>query len=580
MNEQDLKMLEEAFFPGDKISLQEIFEIIDLEEKNINKNSLLFERQKEHQLSVSMIPDMDITELGWGNLETHARKKKTFSASARGQLEGFLKNIQGGDLASKIKSLNDFYSMDQNLMNKLQLEQKGPGGKISAVLSYLVFYKTLTKVLTNFNAASAGFNFEAFLAVMLGGKQVPTNSSTIADLEDSKKRPISLKLYAEESVEVGGSYRDLIGDLAKPAGSMQYIVCMKKLATEVGEEGDIRKIKGQVGSIKFYRFDFTIENLFNILAKSSKNSRRNIILPASYISGAESDVATGLPVGGTFPSPQAAAAEFQELAIARLKQVEIENIIGGFNYEKLFTALDYGKATDIWEGTNPNIERGATRMGQKKVIDKLIMDQDLFPDDTPREKIKSLALVLIAANDDLRMKYSQTMQQQRRDGEIKRQYLAGSDKELVEASVDFYNKLQTNEQRVAALQQTLGFVGSSKQHAGHFNLTGNMVKNIHTYDPTSIPAANARGGVGGDTPAFIGEIRIGTDEIQKMLDQVVSILNKNIFDIFSNLQLLTTNIKTYFAGGMSSKDEERARTAMTAADNIERKTQEVSGVER
>ena len=35
MNEQDLKMLEEAFFPGDKISLQEIFEIIDLEEKNI-----------------------------------------------------------------------------------------------------------------------------------------------------------------------------------------------------------------------------------------------------------------------------------------------------------------------------------------------------------------------------------------------------------------------------------------------------------------------------------------------------------------------------------------------------------------
>ena len=580
MNEQDLKMLEESFFPGTKISLKEIFEIIDLEEQSLNKNKLLFEQQKEHSLSISMIPDMDITELGWGNLETNARRKKTFSASARGQLEGFLKNIQGTDLASKIKSLNDFYSMDENLMNKLQLEQKGPGGKISAVLSYLVFYKTLTKVLTNFNAASAGFNFEAFLAVMLGGKQVPTNSNTIADLMDSSGVPISLKLYAEESVEVGGSYRDLIGDLSKEAGSMQYIVCMKKLATEVGEQGEITKIKGQVGSIKFYRFDFTIENLFNILSKSSKNSRRNIILPASYISGAEPDVATGLPVGGTFPSPQAAAAEFQELAIARLKEVEIEKIIGGFNYEKLFTALDYGKATDIWEGTTPNIERGATKMGQKKVIDKLMLDQDLFPDDTPREKIKSLALVLIAANNDLRMKYSQTMQQQRRDAEIKRQYLVGSDKELVQASVDFYNGLQTNEQRIEALQQTLGFVGSSRQYAGHFNLTGNMVKNIHTYDPTSIPSANARGGAGGDTPAFIGEIRIGTDEIQKMLDQVVSILNKNIFDIFSNLQLLTTNIKTYFAGGMSPKDEQKAKTAMTAADNIERKTQEVSGVER
>ena len=207
-------------------------------------------------------------------------------------------------------------------------------------------------------------------------------------------------------------------------------------------------------------------------------------------------------------------------------------------------------------------------------------DKDLFPEDTPRKAVKSLALLLIAANDDLREKYSQTRQQLRRDAEIKRQYLTGSDQELINASVEFYNALETNEQRIAALQQTLGFVGSSKQHAGHFNLTGNMVKNIHTYDPTSIPAANARGGAGGDTPAFIGEIQIGTDQIQKMLDQVVSILNKNIFDIFSNLQLLTTSIKTYFAGGMLVKDEGKARTAMTAADNIERKTQEVSGVER
>jgi hypothetical protein len=576
MNKQELKMLEEAFFPNANISLQEIFEIIELEEDSLDKNKLLFERQKSHQLSISMIPDMDITELGWGNLETHARKKKSFSASARGQLEGFLKNIQGTDLATKIKSLNDFYSMDSTLMNKLALDEKDAGGKISSVLSYLVFYKTLTKVLTNFNAASAGFNFEAFLAVMLGGKQVPTNSNTIADLEDAKKRPISLKLYAEESVEVGGSYRDLIADLAKPAGSMQYIVCMKKLATEVGDEGEIRKIKGQVGSIKFYRFNFTIENLFNILAKSSKNSRRNIILPANYIAGTESDVATTLPTGGRFPSPAEAAAEFEEFAIARFKDQGIQDIIGGFNHKKVFAALDFAKANDIWEGTSPIIERGATKLGQKKIIDKLMMDQDLFPDDTPRESIRSLALLIIAANNDLRMKYSQTMQQQRRDAEIKRQYLVAGDKELIEASVKFYNELETNEQRIEALQQTLGYVGSSKQHAGHFNLTGNMVKNIHNLDSTSIPAANARGGVGGDTPAFIGEIVIGTEQIQKMLDQVVSVLNNSVFDIFSNLQLLTTSIKTYFAGGM--REDSRATAAIGAADNIGAKTQKISGV--
>lgn len=71
-------------------------------------------------------------------------------------------------------------------------------------------------MITNFNASSAGFNFEAFLAVLLGGSQIPASgATTIADLTTSDGTPISLKLYNEKTVKAGGSYNDLISDLTR-----------------------------------------------------------------------------------------------------------------------------------------------------------------------------------------------------------------------------------------------------------------------------------------------------------------------------------------------------------------------------
>ena len=110
------------------------------------------------------------------------------SGPARQQLLQFLSNIQGGDLQSKLKSLADFYSNPDSV----NLEGETTGEKIANILSYLVFYKTLTKVISNFNAASAGFNFEAFLAVLLEGAQIKANTGTIADFTAGDNTPISL----------------------------------------------------------------------------------------------------------------------------------------------------------------------------------------------------------------------------------------------------------------------------------------------------------------------------------------------------------------------------------------------------
>ena len=174
--------------------------------------------------------------------------------------------------------------------------------RIATALSYLVFYKTLTKIIANFNAASAGFSFEAFLAVLMNGRQIAANTGTIADfisMADGTEMPVSLKLYQEGGLHVGGSFRDLVGDIINPQFDhdlMRYVAVTKKFEGGQKEGQDIN------GELKWYRFDFTLENIFDILSKSSKHSRACIRLPKTYVRTGE-DYAATLP-GFADPSPK------------------------------------------------------------------------------------------------------------------------------------------------------------------------------------------------------------------------------------------------------------------------------------
>ena len=120
-----------------------------------------------------------------------------------------------------------------------------PKERIGAAMGYLTFFKTLTKIIAHFNASSAGFSFEAFLGVLLGGAQVPTGEGTIADLVTCDGTPVSLKLYTEGSLKVGGSFTDLVNDLRR-FEKMQYVAVTKTLNDEQTS-----------GRLDFYRFNFS-----------------------------------------------------------------------------------------------------------------------------------------------------------------------------------------------------------------------------------------------------------------------------------------------------------------------------------
>jgi len=560
MNKKELNEIKENYFPAN-LSLESLFSMIEEQEGNLNKLRLLFEGQEQQVLTVSAIPDIPISEIGWSDISTPEGSKE-FSATARGQLMNFLSNIQGDDLSDKLESLNDFYDMDESLMGKLGLGKKTPAEQISSVLSYLVFYKTLTTILTNFNASSAGFSFESFLAVLLKGKQIPPGQNTIADLTNPSGPPISLKLYKEGSVEVGGSFKDLAKDLMK--GPMQYIVCMKDI-----EALDPANPLERNGKIVWYRFDFTLDNVFAILAKSSagkESSRKSIILPTRFMESVTqagrsskklANVAIELPAGGEYPSAEEVESEFIAIATKMIQEADL-SYLGTIKLDKLFGTIKYAKNDRIF--SKGEVVRGSSEL-RKNDLKAVI--KDLFPD-ANFKTLAPLTNLLDLANKRLIEKYSHSTAMKNRKAAINNEFWVGREKQgdLVERSLEVYEGL-SKQQKILALQNCLGFVNNR-----HFSMTGGMAKNIVAMSAPhrTLPA--------GQSGAEIGTTHVGPDAIQKMLNQVIGLINQNVFAIFNNLKTLTTSIHTYFAGGLQADDE--AVTAIHAADNIETKTTEIA----
>ena len=532
--------------------LQMLMEMVEkeLDGFKFSESKQIIKEQAPQSLTMASIPDIPISEIGWSKLDT--RDGVEVPSEQRTQLEQFLSNIAGANISEKLASLNKFYSMNDEFITG-QLQGDNATANISKAISYLVFYKTLTQIITHFNASSAGFSFESFLGVLLGGSQVPTGEGTIADLLDADGNPISLKLYKEGNLEAGGSYTDLAVDLGKEQfnNRMQYVCVTKDLSGSDFE---------QEGTLRFFLFQFDLENVFNILSKSSAKSQRNILLPKPFLDSGGEQV-EGLPTkAAAFPTAEEMESEFVEILtdVYGENREAIEAQTTDASLENVVQALDFANNDSLFTGKKV---RGKDQLAKRGLAQTIVR----FHQTKMKASESVLYQAIMAAYNNLLGRYVKTEQERRRQDTINALYFyeGPDDAQRVEISRAFYENASP-ELKKRCLLVSHGYVTT-----GHFNLTQTMIQNIaQIAQPTPgnlFPA--------GQSQVEIGRLVIGASRIQEVLNKISSVLNDNIFDIFNNLKLLTTNIQGFFAGGLS--DDKQATTAITAAENIEKKTEEI-----
>lgn len=526
---------------------------------------LLTEREtpKSETFTFDLIPTIPVNELGWGAMVTPKGRKTPVPVdkSARTELSQYLQNIgKGKDLRGKIEELNRFFEG-----KSAPGPSGGPGNQLRKTISYLVFYKTLTQIITNFNASSAGFSFESFLAVLLDaktGQQIPASGAeTIADIVVYKgSRPISLKLYREGGLKVGGSYRQLIEDLTRAPEFMEYVVVTKD--AEEGVEG--------ISKLSFYAFNFTLNNLVEILPLGAKN------IPKMSIPGVFFDDAAIAELK--------ASGGFEEyLKLPKKGAVNIKPLLDGFISMSSTAMQEKGISDEVAASLEQSIaqyidlETGEILSQQGK--DKPVVLFKSRKDGTPGIPYKGLlkrlrdGLVggtreeIAAAGEILNTAYLATTKK------FKQAVGTGGTRETKFKELDFRSGEESIE-RLKELRQDpeiyklalQNSVGVSRRE--DFELTKGQLEAIGNADWEDSQTLYPYG------TFDVGTIEIGVQKVQDMLDNSVNTFNSVIFQVFTDLKTLSVNLNGYVASGLNKP--EMADTAKEAATDIATGTKEIA----
>ena len=633
MNKSDFdKRVLEFLTPEPKLDLKTLLEMVEqvmdstvVLSEEAPANVELGDKAMQSML-LKMIPDIAVSEIGWSDVRTVEENGKTeqISGPQRKLLEDYLSNIAGSDFSEKIASVSSFYSNGAEMMKSQASDDRSKN--IVQAISYLVFYKTLTKVVTNFNASSAGFSFESFLATLVNGYQIEANTGTIADYIDRASGadiPISLKLYKEGNLEVGGSYNDLVKDLAEPqfahplGNAMRYVICTKEFSGEGLE---------QTGKIKFWQFDFTLENVMDILLNSKEKSRECIRLSRKVIEALEAGVPEGsgasimgIPEKQVTSSPEELERIFISKLQTRISTVQQENpdslfnLIDGEAFKLLLQAIDWAKDDSLFsehkvsimskgekQVENKGVVRGKSKMPAAIVkaksqewIESYASEMVANNPDSPWKSIaenvkakNNLAAVLDKqiriANQGQRQgkakawKYENPMDdpqagviatQAASEKEIQRIKMINSMKESgellsPEESAAAYRNLKDPEKMKYALKNSLGNLRTLHFSMNQRQATAPSIAPTQTTDNKGKPKT-VKGGAGA---IVVGEIQVGTSHVLRALEGVKNILNEEVGMIFQSLKVLSDSLNSYFAGGLS--DDGLADLAKTNASTI------------
>jgi len=507
---------------------------------------------RDRTFTLEMIPEIEVSELGWSDVTTPTKGGQPVKGRERQLLENYLANILGAteehnleSLPKQLRKLSSFYENPTQYLGEAASRPQ----QIQQAISLLVFYKTLTKIIANFNASSAGFSFESFLATLLNGVQVPANTGTIADFYagGTDGVPVSLKLYNEKSVEVGGSFVDLVGDLVNDSkdNRMTYLVVMKNLK---GGKDDLS------GNLTFYQFDFTLDNVMDIVGdpQGKAISQACIVLPLSD---------NVLPDIEAPPRIRVTPEDIQQRFMTNLESLsDYASLVVQSPYFQYGTDDMLDLATG--QGALRTYKGLHTRAGRENMaqILKGIAGIEQLSDEEISQLVVHIGLALKHAVLDIEklradrkaqiadlLPTLKGMKIPKGTGKAERAKLSANIAAAAAASRDYYDDPSLDkEAKKAALLKTNGYLNELQ-----FSLNRSEV-----YKLAKVPMAT---------------LEIGPEAIQRMLDETRELLNSEVFSIFESLRNLSDNLNGFFATGLA--DNKKANSAIADAQNIETQTE-------
>jgi len=559
--------LVEKHFP--KNPLQMLMEMVEEQLNGFDPKQLLREQDEIAQcrdVDERFIPSMGLTEFGW-KLETPTEGQPVEDTSdapqARQELEAWLREIApGADLMVKISELTNFFANPIAYMGEMG------GSNIDNTLktmSFLSFYKTLTDVITNFNASSAGFTFEAFLATLLRGKQIPAKrGDTIGDMVDASGRKISLKLYDIKGAKAGGSWLQLVDDL-KRDGIMQYVVVTKQLS---GEELE------QQGTLNWYRWNFTLKNVFNIMSQMGSTEglakREFIWLPKAFGGGEWS--AESLPQAGQIPVEK--LQQDFEAGVWKMAGVKkygyptekgIQELIKNINWESDETHNTGGPGTGLL-----NLRK--LKKAFEKTLEENLEEFPGYAEATPRRQPGLFAVIIEhIQKTDKKVVVSNTSK--RKVATSRRRLLRDPDMWMTaEDSRKWYNDSKRSDaDRIRALENCKGSLMANSGGGDawtQFDLNLNNILGIETL------AGEITEGLfeEGQSQVGIGTITIGRLQMADLFTKTGDLINNNLGQIWCHLDVLTRSLQKWY--GSQLEDRAAGEGAKVAAKNIREKTAE------
>ena len=516
------------------------------------------------------IPELQMSELAWGAATGEGENP----SDARIQLERFLDHVgvsRKDDIKVKLNALESFYTKSEKTgktkgVGKTSLARAGinvddPKETIGRIIGYLTFYKTLTMILQNFNASAAGFTFESFIAVLLGGEQIPTGNQTIADLTSKTGKPISLKLLTEDAPNVKGSMTDLVDDLAgrgsMPVERMEYLVCLKNLSGE-----------GQAleGVIKFYRFYYDYENMLEFLTATGGKYANNLRLPLGE-DGVTPDANRQLRYTEPVPnySGEPINDDNQEWWQANFEET-FDEILGekpARIYQKLRVAVEhdprdaqsYKEAVFHLQGDQG---QGMSVNELEEQVLKLFPDLIEKSQAATRRNVRghpafSLARLVNATLKELHKKLVASAKSARQEAGASA--ASPSNYASIEDSVKLLRQLHASGDREAffnAMTNSYGYV-TRKQ----WIVTGTQIETVTK-------------SIGEES--YLGRLFIGQSYVYEMVNLYRDIMNEKVFDIFRELKVLTASLNEFFTGGLQRP---AAQQAINSSDSIGEKTAKV-----